>query len=91
MHDQLLRASGEVEVRLPTARFVSSQADACYIYSIAAAVTSIGRVTEVAVVVLSGLEGVMMRKTVVIVCAFSLLLSAAVLAGCGSGGGSSAW
>jgi Domain of unknown function (DUF4878) len=46
-------------------------------------------VTEVAVVVLSRLKGIMMRKTVVIVCAFSLLLSAAVLAGCGSGGGSS--
>ncbi len=42
-----------------------------------------------AVLVLSRLKGIMMRKTVVLACILSLLVPAAVLAGCGSGGGSS--
>ena len=44
---------------------------------------------EVAVVVLSRLKGIVMRKTVVLACILSLLVPAAVLVGCGSGGGSS--
>jgi len=43
----------------------------------------------VAVLVLSRLKGIMMRKTVVLACILSLLVAAAVLAGCGSGTGSS--